>query len=215
MWNNNDRVDLKVIDFRGNVTSSFFNILARDEDIASRLSQSVLQKFHNTASSRSDFIPSNLIPYDRIAMAAYKRGLIPANWSTSSRSETYSWSTGVLPINTSTTICCRDQYSSKGPRSLSMTRLRRKYPVPLWPQLEQIRSFVMSTGMRWLLMRIQHLGAPFYLGLAKEETIHTQLMLTFWRQAVEEMVLCIKLASICSTFQVREDRRLTSNSSMC
>ena len=28
--NNNDRVDLKVIDFRGNVTSSFFNILARD-----------------------------------------------------------------------------------------------------------------------------------------------------------------------------------------
>jgi hypothetical protein len=76
--NNNDRVDLKVIDFRGNVTSSFFNILARDEDIASRLSQSVSQKFHNTASSRSDFIPSNLIPYDRIAMAAYKRGLIPA-----------------------------------------------------------------------------------------------------------------------------------------
>jgi hypothetical protein len=79
---NNSRIDLRVIDFRGNVTSSFFSILARDEGIASRLSQSVSQKFLNTASSRSNFLPSNLIPYDRIAMAAYRtdnpNNLIPA-----------------------------------------------------------------------------------------------------------------------------------------
>ena len=75
----NSRVDFKVIDFRGNVTSSFFNILSKGhEDIASRLAKSVSQKRRNTASSRqSNFVDTNLIPYDRIAMAAAAHNLIP------------------------------------------------------------------------------------------------------------------------------------------